>query len=341
MRKLHAHPVRVTLAAFGLAGAAVVGIAGAYGFGAFAQAWSHLNFAWLGVTIGGELLAVPAYMVCYRTLVRVNDGPRLQLPLVARVVMGGFGPFAVRGGFVLDKRALHAIEGDEETAMVRVLGLGALEWALLAPVAWASAVALLATGDPRPMPSLLWPWAIAVPAGFVLGFWLAAPSRRRQIAAGGARWRHGFDVALRAIETVRTLARANYWAAWVGMCAYWAFDLASFYGALRFIGLHVSIGEVILAYATGYALTRRSMPLGGAGITEVLMTLALHWVGQPVAPALAAVVVYRVFNFVLPTIPALLVRNRVKPLLEAADEGRTPAREESSRAAAPLGLLSG
>jgi uncharacterized membrane protein YbhN (UPF0104 family) len=341
VRKLHAHPVRVTLAAFGLAVAAVVGIAGAYGFGAFAQAWSNLDFAWLALAVGAELLAVPAYMFCYRALVRVNDGPRLQAPLVARVVMGGFGPFAVRGGFVLDKRALHAIEGDEKAARVRVLGLGALEWALLAPVACVCAIALLVTGDPRPMASLLWPWAIAVPVGFALGFWLAAPARLDRIVDGDARWRQGLDIALRAIATLRLLARSNCSAAWIGMAAYWALDIASFYGALRFIGLHLNLGEVILAYATGYALTRRSMPLGGAGITEVLMTLALHWVGQPVPLALAAVVVYRAFNFVLPTIPALVVRDRVKPLLEAADEGRTPAHKEHSRAAAPLSWLSG
>lgn len=341
MRHLHAHPVRVTLLAFALAGAAVVAIAAAYGFGAFAHAWSHLDYVWLALVVGGELLAVPAYMFCYHALARVNDGPRLEAPLVARVVMGGFGPFAVRGGFVLDKRALHAIEGDEEAATVRVLGLGALEWALLAPAACASAVALLATADPRPMASLLWPWAIAVPIGFVFGFWLAAPDRRRRIAAGAGRWRHHVDTGLRAIATVPSLASGfgNCWLAWIGMSAYWALDIASFYGALHFVGLHLNLGEVILAYATGYALTRRSMPLGGAGATEVLMTFALHWVGQPVAASLAAVVVYRVFNFVLPTIPALIVRGRVKPLLEAADEGRTPAREERRRASEPLGQL--
>lgn len=341
MRKLHAHPVLVTLLAFGLAAGAVVGIAAAYGFGAFARAWSHLNFAWLILAIGGELLAVPAYMICYRALVRVNRGPRLAPPLVARVVAGGFGPFAVRGGFVLDKRALHAIEGDERAATVRVLGLGALEWALLAPAACSSAAALLVTGDPRPMASLLWPWAILPPVGFAVGFWLATPSRRRRIAGGDARWRGGLDTALRAIEILRSLACGftNYWAAWLGMVAYWALDIASFYGAARFVGLHASLGELILAYATGYALTRRSMPLGGAGITETLMTFALHWVGQPVAPSLAAVVVYRLLNFVLPTIPAWLVRGRVKPLLEAAGEGRASARRERRRASEPLGQL--
>jgi len=94
-----------------------------------------------------------------------------------------------------------------------------------------------------------------------------------------------------------------------------------------------------LAYATGYALTRRSMPLGGAGITEALMTFALHWAGQPVLPALAAVVVYRVFNFVLPIIPARVVGPRIRPLLRAAEEGRTPAAREQAQAAAPLGRI--
>ncbi len=338
---LRAQPVRITLVAFGLAGAAVVGIAAAYGFGAFAHAWSHLHFVWLILVVLGELLAVPAYMFCYHALARVHDGPRLEAPLVARVVMGGFGPFAVRGGFVLDKRALHAIEDDEKAATVRVLGLGALEWALLAPAACASAIALLATADPRPMTSLLWPWAVAVPIGFAAGLWLAAPNRRRRFASGDGRWRHHLDTTLRAIATLPSLARGfgNCWLAWVGMSAYWILDIASFYGALRFIGLHLNVGEVIVAYATGYALTRRSMPLGGAGATEVLMTFALHWVGQPVAASLAAVVVYRMVNFVLPTVPALIVRERVKPLLDAAEAGRTPAPSERSRAAEPLGQI--
>ncbi len=38
------------------------------------------------------------------------------------------------------------------------------------------------------------------------------------------------------------------------------------------------------------------MPLGRAGVTEAPMTYSLHWLGQPVVPALAAVVVYRVVN---------------------------------------------
>ena len=101
------------------------------------------------------------------------------------------------------------------------------------------------------------------------------------------------------------------------MALYWAFEIASFYGAARFIGMRLNLGELILGYATGYALTRRSMPLGGAGATEALMTFALHWVGQPVPRALAVVVVYRLFNFALPALPALFAGRRVRPVIRA------------------------
>ena len=79
------------------------------------------------------------------------------------------------------------------------------------------------------------------------------------------------------------------------------------------------------------------MPLGGAGVTELLMTLALHWVGQPIAPSLAAVVTYRVFNFAVPAAPALLVRRQIRPLLKAAEQDRSPSPRERRHASAPVG----
>jgi uncharacterized membrane protein YbhN (UPF0104 family) len=327
VRRLREHPVATTALAFGLAAVAVLAIAAAYGFGTFPDAWSNLQPAWLVLAIGAELLAIPLYVIAYRAVARIHGGPALSLPLAARVVAAGFGPFAVGGGFSIDKRALHAMENDREVATVRVLGLGALEWALLAPAAWVCAVVLLVTGNSRVMPSLLWPWAIAVPTGFAIGLWLAAPERPERFERNGGSLRRGFGQALRGVGILHSLARnlSTCWMAWPGTTLYWAADIASFYGAIRFIGLHPSLGETVLAYATGYALTRRSTPLGGAGTTEVLMTFSLHWVGQPVAPALAAVVVYRASNFVLPTVPALLARRSITPLLDATDEGAGPA----------------
>jgi uncharacterized membrane protein YbhN (UPF0104 family) len=322
-----------------VAAGAVVAIAAAYGFGAFAGAWSQLRPGWIVLCMAAQVLAVPAYAFAYRALAHHEGGPGLRMPLVLRIVMAGFGPFTPRGGFALDKRALHAIEGNEEVAVTRVLGLGAMEWTVLAPAACLAAIALLAVGDPRPMPSVLWPWAVAVPVGFSLGFWLAAPTRRKRICTGSGRARRGLAHLLRGVDMVRSLACdvSSCWPAWLATAGYWAFDIASFYGAVRFFGLGLGVGEAIIAYATGYALTRRSTPLGGAGVTEVLMTFALHWMGVSVAAALASVVVYRVFNFALPALLALFVQPRVDPLLNAADDGRTPAGWERRVAAAPFG----
>jgi len=334
MQKLREHPFRVTLFAFALAGAAVAAIAGAYGFGAFGRAWAHLHPDWLWLSGGAELLAIPAYSIAYRGLGRVHGDPPLPLRIVMRVVIAGFGPFAAGGGFSLDKRALATLRRDHDGVIVRVLALGALEWGLLAPAAWVSSVVLLAEGDHRAMPSLLWPWAIAVPVGFAIGLWLTTPERRERILARDKRWVRRVAPALHGVGVLHELVRApaKHAAAWLGTTLYWALDIASLYGAARFIGVPIGVGEAVLAYATGYALTRRSLPLGGAGATETLMTFALHWGGWPVPQALAVVVVYRFFNFVVPTVPALIVRPKVKPLLDAADEGRVPTGRERRQA---------
>ena len=158
MKRLRDHPVLMTVVAFVLAVAAVAALAIINGFSEFRHAWSHLHVGWLGLVVVAEVLAIPAYAGLYRKVTELEGGPDTPFPLLLRLVIAGFGPFAPDGGFALDKRALHALEEDEHSATIRVLGLGALEWALLAPATWVAAVVLLATGDPRPMPSLLWPW---------------------------------------------------------------------------------------------------------------------------------------------------------------------------------------
>lgn len=318
---LRRHPIAATATALVLATVAVIAMALAVGWSAFVHAWAHPSWGWLALLAGAEVLAIPAYGVGYRVLARLEGGPELPFGLILRVVLAGFAPLTPRGGFALDKRALHALVGDEDEAVVRVLGLGALEWVVLAPAAWLAAVVLLAIGDPRPMPSLLWPWILAVPIGFAIGFWVAVPRRRKRIDARSG-VRHALAQVLEGVDMVRELARGirSCWTAWLASGLYWALDIAAFYAASRFIGLHLNLGETVLAYATGYALTRRSMPLGGAVATEVLMTLALHWVGQPLAPALATVAVYRAFNFGLPALLGLAVQPRLSPLLAAADQ---------------------
>jgi uncharacterized membrane protein YbhN (UPF0104 family) len=317
MEHLRRRPLLATAIAYSLAMTAAVAIAGAWGFDSFTDVWAHIHAGWLALGITAELLTFPVYVLAYRTIALVHGGPRLALGVVLRLVVAGFGPFVAGGGFAMDKRALHAITEDERAATTRVLGLGALEWALLAPAAWVCAVALLVASDRRPLGSLLWPWALAVPVGFAVGLWLAGSTRRRRVERAAVPGAQALGRALHSVAILFTLGREprRFWCAWLGSALYWVFDIAAFYGACAFIGLHINLPEVVVGYATGYALTRRSMPLGGAGITEALMTFSLHWVGQPIPAALAAVLVYRCFNFLLPTIPALAVRPAVEPLL--------------------------
>jgi uncharacterized membrane protein YbhN (UPF0104 family) len=227
-------------------------------------------------------------------------------------VLSGFGPFVVGGGFRRDQAVLEKVYGNEQTARVQVVGLIALEWMVLAPFACLSAIVLLIGGSDV-MGSLLWPWALCVPAGFAFGLWLTVPERnltsmRRFGPIAGV---------LDGIGLLHTLIRAPFRTspAWLSMALYWVAEIVALDAALRMFGLDLSIVRVVLAYGTGYVVTRRSLPLAGAAITEVLLTFALHWVGAPLGPALGAVVAYRLFNLILVSAPSLLANRLLNPAL--------------------------
>jgi uncharacterized membrane protein YbhN (UPF0104 family) len=138
----------------------------------------------------------------------------------------------------------------------------------------------------------------------------------------GGKRRSWLAEGLEGVSILHQLIRQprRYLPAWLGTAVYWAADIAAFYGGLRTFGLDPGAGKVIIAYATGYAATRRSLPLGGAGVTEALMTYALYWVREPLAPALAAVLAYRVFNLLVVSAPALIAQRQLQPLLGGSDQ---------------------
>jgi uncharacterized membrane protein YbhN (UPF0104 family) len=316
----------------GIAGIAVVVIARTTGADAVGRAFADIDPAWIALIAGAEALTYPAYMIAYRSLAQVHGHPPISLPLVARVVVAGFGPFAIGGGFEIDKQALHGLHEDERSARVRVLALGVLEWTVLAPVACIVSIVLLVQGADV-MASLLWPWAIAVPAGFAFALWASAPERAERLSRIRGKRREWLAQPLDGVGVLRTLVSQprTYAGAWVGTILYWAADIVAFYGALRTFGLHPGAGKVIIAYATGYAATRRSLPLGGAGVTEFLMTYSLYWVRLPLAPSLAAVLAYRVFNLVVVSAPALIAHRQLQSVLAAADALRLAKRTPRGR----------
>ena len=116
-----------------LAFGAATGIAWAAGFGSVLHELRHFDPIWLPVAFGMEVAAYFGYVVAYREIARVGGGPRLGIGRAGAIVAAGFGAFVIRGGFVVDRQALEAAGLEPRQARIRVLGLGALEDAVLAP----------------------------------------------------------------------------------------------------------------------------------------------------------------------------------------------------------------
>jgi uncharacterized membrane protein YbhN (UPF0104 family) len=312
-----------------LAVGTVVAIASTDSIDALLDAAGHLHPEWFALALGAELIAYAGYVVAYRSSAHAPGRPRLPLALTVRLVVAGFGPFVALGGFALDRRALGAVHDDDRAARVHVLGLGVIEYALLAPAAWASALALQISGSPRTSPALTLPWLIAVPLGLAGAVWVSAPGRRRRWAGKEGRLRELRSDALSGLAMLRGLIShpLEHPGALVGMALYWSAEIACLGAALACFGIKIPVAALVLAHATGYSFSRRSMPLGGAGLTEALLTVSLIWVQVPAPVALLSVVVYRLVNFLAPTVPGLFAHATIRRLLESRPE----ALEEEAR----------
>jgi uncharacterized membrane protein YbhN (UPF0104 family) len=264
-----------------------------------------------------EIAAFFGYVVAYREVARVEGGPRLGVGRAGAIVAAGFGVFVVRGGFIVDRQALEAAGLEPRQARVRVLGLGALEYAVLAPAAALAAVILLARGSTHPSLGFTLPWAIAVPLGFVAAF-VALTARHRVGDEGG--WRAVLRHALDGVHVLKKLASqgAEHGGAFLGTTLYWIGDIGCLWASLRAFHDSPDLAALVIGYATGYALTRRTLPLGGAGAVEALVSFALAWTGIPLAKALLAVCAYRIFNLWLPLLPAAVGLRHLKRWREVA-----------------------
>lgn len=287
-----------------LAAAAVVGVSWAAGFEAVANHLRHVDAWWLPLALAAEALAYIGYVLAYREVARVEGGRELPHSRALALVATGFGVFVARGGFAVD---LHAFRQDSVTdreARVRVLGLGALEYALLAPAACIVAIMMLIDHVHRPGSALTMPWAIAVPVGGILAL---SALRLRERLRHRRGWRDALAQWLDSIHVLRQLfVKLEHLAAPIGTAVYWFGDIACLALCLRaYEGHFPSIAPLLIGYATGYALTRRTLPLAGAGAVEALLPFALSWSGTPLAAAVPAVLAYRVVNFWLPIVPAV------------------------------------
>jgi uncharacterized membrane protein YbhN (UPF0104 family) len=231
------------IAAALLALGGLAGVCWVAGFGALGHELRHISWPWYVAALGAEAVAYVGYTLAYRALAHIDEGASVRLPRAFAAVASGFGLFIPRGGFAADYRAFVEMGLRPHEARLRVLGLSALEYAVLAPATSIAAIYLLARGM-----ALYW------------------------IADFGCLW-----VCLRAV-----------------------------------LGHSTPVAALLVGYATGYALTRRTLPFAGAGAVEVLLPFSLYWVGIPLAPAVLAVLAYRIMNLWIPLLPALAGRSRLR-----------------------------
>ena len=280
------------------------------GFGHVAARLQAVDPVWFVAALGAQMLAYVGYVFAYREVARVDHDCEFGTRDVVAAVTAGFGPFVARGGFAVDVHAFKQAGLTDQEVRVRVLGLGALEYALLAPAACVVAIQLLADGH-SPSLGLTLPWAIAVPLGFIAALW--AVEKRDTLRAHSGRRRHLAE-ALDSIHVLKCLfVRPRHALGPIGSAVYWFGDIFCLWACLQaFTHGTPDISLLLLGYATGYALTRRTLPLGGAGAVDALLPFALSWCGISLAAAVLAVFTYRVFNLWLPIVPAAIGMRRMR-----------------------------
>ena len=304
-----------------IAAATVIAIASSDSPDAILDVIGRFDPQWLGWAVLAELVAYAGYVAAYRSRAHDPDQPSLTLGTSILLVIAGFGPFLALGGFALDRRARAALGGDERGARIAVLGLGVIEYALLAPAAWICALILFARG--RASAALTLPWICAVPPGLALALLVTRPARRRRLAHSRNRIARTWSDVVGGLLALRRIVERpqRYPGALIGMTVYWTAEIACLGLALKCVAVELSIPALVVAHATGYAASRRSLPFGGAGITEALMTLALIWVHVPGPTALVAVAIYRGVNFLAPALPALAAHAALNSVLAPRARG--------------------
>ncbi len=313
--------VVVVVAAGATAGAAIA-------LGSYAG-WPHVlrlvytrhSWLWLGACLLGELAAYGGYMLTLRDMARVDDGEEMSLGLSAKAVVGGFGVFAATrstGGFAVDYWAFQRAGASKRTATRRVLGLGFLEYLVLSVIALAASAALFFDLDGHAGLGTTLPGLTVVPA-LAVAVWVTSPSRVDRLSRPRrAPFKSLLANSVAGASYVRQLLLSprEHGLGVLGNVVYWAGDIACLWAALALSSVGLTLSKVVLAYAAGYVLTRRALPAGGAGFVEVVLTFALVGMGVRLVPALVAVVIYRLFNFWLPIVPALFVMPALKDLRE-------------------------
>lgn len=325
IRRAEGAPLFLSLLAIAIATAVSFVVAQAAGLHAVTDVIGRFQPLWLAPLLGARVLSYAGYTAAHHTTLSGDDKEGISPLQALKAVAFGAAATSLEGGFSIDHRMMRGGGASPRQATVRVLNLGALELATLAPAAWVCALLLL--GTPRVQLEVTIPWAVGVPVGFAAALAVAPRLSARSLAHRGGLGR-ALARALEALELLIEQVRHpwRYRLAWTGMSVYWTCEIVSLWAALAMFAIRPGPEVVILAYATGHVLTPRSLPLSGVGLTELLLPLALMWTGVRLSGAVPAVYAYRLALLSLAIPPAIAAHGDVRKLLHDPRTGRVASR---------------
>ncbi len=288
-------------------------IARAAGFSEVREAVEAADSTWFAACLAAEILALVAYADVVREAFRRGGGPDPGSLLSGAVMLASVGTtrvFAAAGAGALAvtywcfRRAGFPVD----EALVRVLGFNLLFYVSFGIGAWLAALLAVTGVWGDQSLALTLPWLLLVPLCFlVAGFATREHEPRRATTASGSFVRRAIGYAVAATAWVRAaLLDPTARRMLASSVLYWVANVACRWASLRAVGVSLPLPELVLAFALGQVAMIVPLPLGGVGGVDAAMTYALTAVGVPLAVALVAVGVYRLFAFWAPTIPALV-----------------------------------
>jgi uncharacterized membrane protein YbhN (UPF0104 family) len=258
----------------------------------------HLSWPWLAALVGGMVCSFAGYYVAYRGVYEIAGGAHASRRQLAAVVIAGFGGLLSHAGSGLDHYALEAMGNEKRDARVRGLLLTGLEQGALAIIGSVAGIAVLVQDLDKPTPDFSIPWAVIPAPGFVIAFWVGERYADR-FGQGMRRWRDKLGMFLEAINLSRELFTRPYHQgpAVFGMTLFWLADAFGVYAVLEACGYDMNVAALFVGYATGMVFTRRTVPLGGAGILVVVLAVTIWYSGAPISAAVIASAFYRLGAF--------------------------------------------
>ncbi|GLW10408.1 membrane protein [Microtetraspora sp. NBRC 13810] len=201
---------------------------------------------------------------------------------------------AVSAGYAYRTFRSHGAGRTSAASVTVVSGAVSMIGLLLLYVAGTAVTAVLAPGELADVRGpLLGGAALLLVVGIVLHAGRPraahAPRRRTRLAERLA-------PVTATVRSIVTLPRADTAAAVNSAVLSWLFDLACLQAAVLAFGLHIDPVRLAATYLAAQMLRQIPLTPGGIGIIETSLIAGLTAAGVPVAPATAAVLIYRLLT---------------------------------------------